>query len=206
MRLGPFALVGSTLLAPLQLPAPAMPSAEAFAIPACDGALLASTEPPRDVSALLDLYAPGLDAEEHPRVAEAVRTESERAGYDPLFVLALMRIESHGRLHRVSRRGARGLMQIRPATEAWLIGHERDLREAPLGADDPALDVRLAIRYVRRLERRFRSRELALMAYNIGPNRVAHRLLRGDVPSHWREYPHKVEAEYQRLRRTHALG
>jgi soluble lytic murein transglycosylase-like protein len=62
-----------------------------------------------------------------------------------------------------SRAGARGLLQVMPATA-------RALR---LDGDDPATNVLAGAQYLRLLINRFGSIELALAAYNAGPTAVA---------------------------------
>jgi soluble lytic murein transglycosylase-like protein len=62
-----------------------------------------------------------------------------------------------------SNAGARGLLQVMPATA-------RALR---LGGGSPAADVLAGARYLRQMLDRFRSVELALAAYNAGPTAIA---------------------------------
>jgi len=77
------------------------------------------------------------------------------------------------RLKVASERGAYGLVQLKPSTFAWISAREPDLGGEDLDvADDPVVDVRLAIRYFHWLERSFRTRDEALMAYNAGPKRI----------------------------------
>ncbi len=192
MRTGPFVLLAGLMLV-------ANPLVEAPISPPPPRLLPVVALRPAVNAKLMGRLAPRLHRDEQARVADAVSSEASRAGYDPFFILAIMRVESQFR-HAVSERGARGLMQIRPSTEAWVVGHEADLRGSPLGAGDAALDVRIAVRYVKRLETRFGSRELALIAYNAGPNRLARRVRAGQLPDGWRDYPRAVEREYRRLK------
>jgi soluble lytic murein transglycosylase-like protein len=152
------------------------------------------------MESILAKVARSLDEPLRVRLADAVLTESTRAGFDPLFVLALVAVESRFRAQVSSERGAAGLMQLKPSTFAWIMGREPDLDgdDAALG-DDPVLDVRLAIRYFRWLEHRFHSRDDALMAYNAGPKRLQQYKRAGEVPDSLREYPRRVLKEYQRF-------
>ncbi|MGZ6124056.1 MAG: transglycosylase SLT domain-containing protein, partial [Myxococcales bacterium] len=117
-----------------------------------------------DIDALLQRVAK-LDPQLRARLAEAVVSESARAGYDPLFVLALVAVESSFRPHVSSDRGAYGLMQLKPSTFAWIAGREPDIGDGAAVSEDPVIDVRLAVRYFHWLEKRFHRREEALMAY-----------------------------------------
>jgi soluble lytic murein transglycosylase-like protein len=152
------------------------------------------------LEALLQRVASRLDPILRARLAEAVLTESERAGYDPLFILGLVSVESGFRPHVSSERGAYGLMQLQPSTFAWIAGRNPDIGDGAAVTEDPAIDVRLAIRYFGWLERRFHRREDALMAYNAGPGRFRH-YKRVGIPRAVRAYPRKVMREYQRFAR-----
>jgi soluble lytic murein transglycosylase len=152
------------------------------------------------VDALLQRVAKQLDPELRAKLADAVFSESVRAGYDPLFVLALVAVESGFRPHVSSERGAYGLMQLKPSTFAWIAGREPDIGDGAAVSEDPVVDVRLAVRYFRWLENRFHRREEALMAYNAGPSRMRH-YKRAGIPASLREYPRRVLHEYQRFAR-----
>jgi soluble lytic murein transglycosylase-like protein len=69
-------------------------------------------------------------------------------------------------------------------------------------ADDPAVNVQAGIRYLRRLLDAFGREEVALMAYNAGPNRILGYVRDGEIPERFRGYPRKVAAEVRRLRRS----
>jgi soluble lytic murein transglycosylase-like protein len=149
---------------------------------------------------LLARVAPALSHEMRDKLGDAVMLEANRAGYDPLFVLALVSVESGFRMQAMSERGARGLVQIMPSTFAWISAREPDI-----GGDDyetgqdPVIDVRLAVRYFHWLERRFGSRDDALMAYNAGPRRLRQYKLLDEIPDRIREYPRRVKREYTRF-------
>ncbi len=155
----------------------------------------------RFVDAQLRARAGGLDAGARARLAEVILEEAERARLDPVLVLAIIEVESGWDLDAESSRGARGLMQLRPATlrhEAARSGLFGD------GPDDPALNVRAGVRYYRRLLDAFGREEAALMAYNAGPARIRGYLRSGALPDRFRGYPRRVRDEVVRLRR--ALG
>ena len=153
-----------------------------------------------DIDALLQRVARQLSPDLRAKLADAVVSESARAGYDPLFVLALVAVESSFRPHVSSDRGAYGLMQLKPSTFAWIAGREPDIGDGAAVSEDPVVDVRLAVRYFRWLENRFHRREEALMAYNAGPGRMRH-YKRTRIPASLREYPRRVLREYQRFTR-----
>jgi soluble lytic murein transglycosylase len=103
---------------------------------------------------------------------EALERRARAAGVDPALVAALICQESTFEAGAVSKAGARGLMQIMPATGqflARLLG-VRYRREA---LHDPETSLEFGMRYLRDMLDRFGgSVERALAAYNAGPHRV----------------------------------
>ena len=162
---------------------------------------------PAQVEAILTKVAPSIPEETRVRLADVLVSEGARNGYDPLFLLALIGVESRYRLGAESGRGARGLVQLKPSTFAWVSAREPDAGGEDLeSGDDPVVDVRLAVRYFRWLEHRFQSRTTALIAYNAGPGNAARALKGGEVPERWRRYPTLVRREYERILRIAAGG
>ncbi len=93
-----------------------------------------------------------------------IEREAKRSNLDASLVSALIRAESNFEPRAVSRKGARGLMQLMPATARRL-----DVRK-PF---DPAANVRGGVQYLRELVDRFGPRpELVLAAYNAGEGAV----------------------------------
>jgi len=81
----------------------------------------------------------------------------------PLSLLvATALVESRMDPSAKSHAGARGLLQLMPATA----------RELRLDGDDPATNVLAGARYLRQMLDRFGSVDLALAAYNAGPTAV----------------------------------
>lgn len=89
-----------------------------------------------------------------------IEREARRFNVDASFVSALIRAESNYEPRAVSRKGARGLMQLMPAT-ARRLSVARPF--------DPASNVSGGVRYLRELLDRFGDRpDLVLAAYNAG--------------------------------------
>jgi soluble lytic murein transglycosylase len=93
-----------------------------------------------------------------------IEREAKANDIDASLVSALIRAESNSEPRAVSRKGARGLMQLMPATAKRL---------SVRNAFDPASNVRGGVRYLRELVDRFGSRpDLVLAAYNAGEGAV----------------------------------
>lgn len=160
----------------------------------------------RIIDEVLSRRAPGLGLTLRRQLGAAVASESKRAGYDPLLILALIDVESDFLEDAVSSKGARGLMQVKPSTLHFLAAQE-GLRLTPSEvASDPTLSVRLGIRYLRDLQTRFGGDlDLALMAYNAGPTRIR-KALRAGEDKPFRRYPAQVRREFRRFREGQGLG
>ena len=68
------------------------------------------------IEQIISKHYTGLDEENDCLIPELILIESEKYGYDPLFLTALIITESSFHNWAKSNRGARGLMQLRPAT------------------------------------------------------------------------------------------
>jgi len=88
-------------------------------------------------------------------------------GIDPLLFRALIQQESAWNPNAVSSVGAAGLTQLMPATAASECGLSSDQRF------DAVLNLDCGAQYFAAQLRRFGSVDLALAAYNSGPDRVA---------------------------------
>jgi hypothetical protein len=142
---------------------------------------------------------PQLDAFERRLLARTIVGEAEAARIDPLLVLALIEVESSFDPEALSERGAMGLMQLRGPTL------RRELERAglePNFPNDPVTNVQAGVRYLRRLLDAFGHPDVALMAYNAGPNRILGYLRDGEIPDRFHVYPRRVKAELRRLRRS----
>ncbi len=93
-----------------------------------------------------------------------IAAEAKKHGVDASLVSAVIRAESNYEPRALSRKGARGLMQLMPATAKRL-----EVRK-PF---DPAANVAGGVKYLKELAERFHHRpELVLAAYNAGERAV----------------------------------
>lgn len=116
------------------------------------------------------------------QILEAARAHK----VDPTFIAAVIKVESNGYAYAVSRKGARGLMQLMPAT-ARRLGVSRPF--------DPRDNIRGGAAYLAELAERFgeTNADLILAAYNAGEQAVEEH---GGVPPYreTRDYVRRVLA------------
>lgn len=98
---------------------------------------------------------------------KTVAAAASENGLHASLIWSVIRQESAFNMQAVSRHGARGLMQLMPATAAGLTDGKADLF-------DPAENIGLGARYLAKLVNRFNgNKAIAVAAYNAGPTRVA---------------------------------
>jgi soluble lytic murein transglycosylase-like protein len=120
------------------------------------------------------LLRPGIDKQLARDIAHSVTLRAREFHRDPDLVLALIDVESNFNPHAVSPVGAIGLTQIMPHWRETLK-IDRDLRDV-----DTNINTGLTI--LAMYEKTFGWIELALTAYNKGPNAVSDDMKRGRVP------------------------
>jgi soluble lytic murein transglycosylase-like protein len=181
-------LGAATLCAALAVPATA--SAQIYSWRDASGTLVVSTTP-KDPSAQLYVVRNGASVR-----ATRAAVAPEREVYEDLIVRhagdhevsadlvrAVIQVESGFNPLARSVKGAMGLMQLMPATARAL---------GVTNAFDPAQNIRAGVEYLKSLLHRYDFNvELALAAYNAGPEAVARY---GTVPPYreTRNYVHKV--------------
>lgn len=114
--------------------------------------------------------------------------------YDANMITAIIVIESEGNEVALSHKGARGLMQLMPATAKAMGAKD---------PNDPLQNVLAGTRYLKELENRYGfTPEEALVAYNMGPTRAKRWLARYDSTDygyvHKVMYVHKVLEDHDR--------
>ena len=124
--------------------------------------------------------------------ADLIRAASQKHGVDEDLITSLITAESNFNPRAVSRKRARGLMQLMPQTAARLDVHD---------AFDPAQNVDGGTRYLKELLEKYgQDLKLALAAYNAGPERVTQ--YRGVPPfAETRAYVQRVLAVYAKLKK-----
>lgn len=132
-----------------------------------------------------------IDHNTRQKIEDSILRASERYQIPPSFLRAVMKAESNFDPHAVSRAGAKGLMQLMPATAE------------ELGVSDPFdidQNIEGGARYLKSMLNRFKSIPLALAAYNAGPGNVEKY---GEIPpfKETKEYVNKI---MQDIRKNYA--
>lgn len=140
--------------------------------------------------------------EDAERLAYSIVSESFRAGYDPLFVAAVIKAESTFKHSAISNRGARGLMQILPTTARYVSEQEQIKWAGNKQLHDPENNIKLGIAYLKYLEKKFHgNRERVLIAYNWGPGNLEVAMKRGGrVPGQSVQYARQILSNHRRWR------
>jgi soluble lytic murein transglycosylase len=98
---------------------------------------------------------------------------AQRTGLDPYLVVSIMRQESAFDPAAVSASGARGLMQLMPATAREVSSRLKLGDLTPGRLEEPGLNITLGTHYFAGLWQRYHGNMvLALAAYNAGPGRA----------------------------------
>ena len=140
-------------------------------------------------------------------VAEVILTESSKYKLDPILILAVIDVESKFQFGAISPAGARGIMQIMPATGKFLLKSVRELaREikadqfTPEHLDNPVVNIKLGTYYLHDLRKSFRNLNEALTAYNLGPTEL--RIRMENQIGYTDEYANAVLAAHQRFKKN----
>jgi soluble lytic murein transglycosylase len=104
---------------------------------------------------------------------EEIKQSAEHYNVDPFLIMAIIQIESKYNPHRVSKKGAVGLMQVMPETAKWIIEKANFSVMAKEYLDEPELNIALGSWYVNFLTKEFdHNLYAAIAAYNAGPGNV----------------------------------
>ena len=101
-----------------------------------------------------------------------IKQEAGRYGIDPYLAAGLIRQESVFNPNAVSRVGARGLMQVMPATGQLIAKQQGAGSIAAADLFNPSLNVKLGMGYLAQMIAQLGRIEYAAAGYNAGPGRV----------------------------------
>jgi soluble lytic murein transglycosylase len=133
---------------------------------------------------IIEEFNPGLTDAEKTTLGGVIWEESNRYGYDPVTLMALIFTESSFRPTVKSHRGAQGLMQVMPSLGRALAdevgqAHGIQLAASTQNLYDPETNVRMGSYYLFKLVLQFDDLKTAIKAYNEGPTDISRRLRKG---------------------------
>lgn len=97
---------------------------------------------------------------------------------EPKLVASVINVESSFREDVVSKKGAVGLMQVKPTTAKWLLETKMSLEyDKNAKVEDllkePEFNIKIGCFYLKYLKNKFEDMQTALFAYNAGEGNVA---------------------------------
>jgi soluble lytic murein transglycosylase len=125
------------------------------------------------VEAMTDEWLPEKFSKRSRSLANAIVRESDKHGFDPIFILALIQNESRFNPEMRGSHTEIGLMQIKPSTAKWIALKTHQKYKGEKSLVDPVQNVRLGIAFMAVLRDQFASHSpLYISAYNMGARRV----------------------------------
>jgi len=129
-------------------------------------------------------------------IAEIVYEESSKKVVDYRLVLAIMKIESNFRQDAVSRKGARGLLQVKPSLAKYIAQDVGVHWKDDTTLDEPEKNIKIGVHFFSKLVEDFEGINMALHAYHIGPTRLKEIVSEKKKPE--KRYLNLVLDEYDR--------
>ncbi len=140
----------------------------------------------------------GFTEDEKAQLASVIFEESQRYKYDPLLIMAVILTESTFKKGQVSGMGARGVMQIMPATGKAMAEKAGLEWEGSQQLFDPVTNVRLGTLYLFEQIIKFKDVRQAIIAYNLGETQLRGKLrMNKPVP---RQYFRRIWENYNMLK------
>lgn len=156
------------------------------------------------------------------RYEQTILEQAAAYEVDPYLVASVIRVESNFKADKRSPKGAIGLMQLMPPTAEWIAKQEGDEASVLDRLDEPDVNVRYGVWYIRSLRMQFvaegatKDEEIARIAaaYNAGPGNVERWLAEGvwsgsltdsgSIPfGETRHYVQRVFYYYQKYTKTY---
>ena len=137
-----------------------------------------------------------LEEEKLRTISEMVYKESMRYKVDYRLVLALMKIESNFRHDAVSKKGARGLLQVKPSLAKFIAEDMGIGWRGTKTLDEPETNIKFGVHFFSKLINDFQNTNMALHAYHVGPTRLRQILINKKIPQ--KRYVNLVLDEYDR--------
>ncbi len=139
------------------------------------------------ISLIIKKLQPKLSNQEAKNISKLIITNSKKGELDPYWMLSMMYTESRFDTNAISKKGARGLMQLIPSTAKIYGVSKEQLHE-------PSKNIEAGFKYYIYLKNKYGDRKIATIAYNQGQGNVN----RGTYNT---KYYKKVKSVYNRVQK-----
>lgn len=147
--------------------------------------------------ALQHTSAKKLNNTERIKLAFTITEQAKIHNLDPLLIIALIQVESTFDKYALSYVGAKGLMQLLPATAEYINKKTKKLPTNTHNLFDTEINIQLGTAYIEYLLNKTKGNlEQALIAYNMGPGNMLKAKKENRLP---KSYSNKVLKEYNKL-------
>lgn len=130
-------------------------------------------------------------------IANSVYSESQKYAIDYRLVLAVMKVESNFKNEAISRKGARGLLQIKPSLAKYISKDTGIEIEKATVLHEPEKNIKIGVNYLSKLIDMFENLTSALHAYNAGPTKA--KKTSAVTPVSSTRFTRKVMNEYEQI-------
>lgn len=139
-------------------------------------------------------------------ISKAILEESQKYGFDPVFLMAVIQNESSFRPDIIGPCGEIGLMQLTRETAEWVTRKYGVSWKGVKSLKDPTTNIRIGAAYMAYLREKFEFHsQLYLAAYNMGSSNVQRALEKQVMPKQYASrVMHHYMAYYSKLK--HEIG
>ena len=116
-------------------------------------------------------------------IADRVYEESQEYDVDYRLILAVIKVESNFRNDAVSKMGARGLLQIKPSLARYISKNTGVLVKDTKTLHEPEKNIKIGVNHISGLIDKFENLNTALHAYNVGSDRIKHKVSKEYSPN-----------------------
>lgn len=140
-----------------------------------------------------------LPSHERYNMAEVITEQAKQHNIDPLLIVALIQVESNFKQNALSKKGAKGLMQLLPDTAKYIHGKNSKGINDLTNLYDMETNIKLGTAYMDYLLAKTKGNmEHALIAYNMGPGNMYKAMRNNKLP---KKYSNKVLTVYNDLQK-----
>lgn len=132
------------------------------------------------------------------KIASLVYDEARDYEIDYRLVLAVMKVESNFKSNAISKKGARGLLQIKPSLAKHVSKETGVAIKGPKCLEEPEKNIRIGVSHLSWLLEKFENLNTALHAYNVGWGKIKASAPEDDGPD--TRFTRKVLTEYHMMK------